>query len=177
MKVAYWVVWALIELVQAGSYYPTTTFWEIFISSGALYVSNWNTGTCVTTGTYNTSPCAKSDAHIHAITLTPTPSPTTPLARTVSLPDAGCVAACATQTCPGIATDTGCFCSRSSDIGFCMVGDCGIQYQTATVLAQKLCGIRNEFHIPNSLAAMTDTNLPATTPEPIVFQSAQCRSS
>jgi len=117
------------------------------------------------------------DAHIHAITLTPTPSPATALARTVSSQDAACVIACATQTCPGIATEMGCFCSQLSDIGFCMVGDCGIQYQTATVLAQKLCGIRNCFHIPNSLAAMTETNPPATATDPIVFQSAQCRSS
>ena len=173
---AYWVVRALIGLVQAGSYYPTTTFWEIFQSSGAVYVTSWNTGTCVRTGTYNTSPCAKSDAHIHAITLTP-PSTTTAFARTVSLPDAACVVACAMQTCPGIATETGCYCSRLSDIGFCMVGDCSIQYQTATLLAQKLCGIRNGFDIPNSLAAMTDTNPPTTATNPIVFQSAQCGSS
>jgi hypothetical protein len=161
---SYWVVWPLIGFAQAGSYYPTTTLWQIFQSSGQLQVISTESGTCITTGTYGTPNCPKSEAKIATV------SPTS----TTSLPDASCVVACATQTCPGIATDTACFCSRSIDIGFCMVGDCRIPYQTATVLAQRLCGMRNTFRNPKRLDALTDTNPLATATDPIDFP---CTSS
>ena len=121
-----------------GREYVTETDWMIGKDANGLYVLVNDVGTCITTGTYSNG-CALP-ADVLTIPLIPlTTSTPIPTVSGPSGPNPSCVLACATQTCPGYATSTDCFCSRVGDIGYCMAGDCGIPYQTATVLAEQLC--------------------------------------
>ena len=128
----------LFPVLIQGRTYETTTIWIIGIDSDGILVERFMGGTCITTGTYDNGCVAPAQAA--PIPLTPVTTSTTTTWTTTSTDDPDCVVACALQTCPGIATDTGCLCSRSFDIGFCLVGDCQFQYPTATSLASKLCG-------------------------------------
>jgi len=131
-------------IVGVGNYYITATNWMIGKDQTVLSVVNEAIGTCITTGTYGTICAIPIPVDITMLPLTPsTTAMTTP--TTTSTDNPACVIACATQTCPGFWTSTNCFCDRMGDIGYCMVGDCGIQYQTATVLAGKLCGTHSHF--------------------------------
>ena len=139
MKLLYLFITACMARTIARREYITAIYWTIGRDQTGLQVGNNKGGTCITTGTYSNNCVLPADVITLPLT---SPTTTTPsiTKTTTSMADARCVVACATQTCPGIRTGTHCFCNRIGDIGYCMAGDCGIPYPTATVLAEKLCG-------------------------------------
>jgi hypothetical protein len=175
MTTKFLTVYIIISMINTifGTEFVTKDEWWIHKDQNGLYVQFADTGTCIVTGTYSKN-CALP-ALVQEVPLTPTTTstPTTALTGSYGV-GPNCVLQCATQTCPGYATSTDCFCSRVGDIGYCIDGNCGIQYPTATILAEKLCGNFSRLALSKLIVLEAMTNPPGSSSQAISFPTCAC---